>query len=237
MKLASSPAIKRNETLREQVLATLRKAVLSGTMTPGEKLVEAHISGQLQVSRGPVREAMRQLVEEGLLEHVPYKGTVVKGFTVKDVEEIYSFRTLLERFAFTVVWPRRGAAFFQELDRRHTALVDAITRHNARQLAGREQLIEREMELHSVAYEFSGHSILLSTWLQLRKRIHLYFAIHQAAHHRIGPLPDAHVRYVECAKGDSLDAMLAEIDDHMQRGLGRLRQFVREWSPATHRQR
>ena len=53
MRLAASPAIKRNKTLREQVLATPRKSVLSGTMTPGEILVEAHISEQLRLSRGP----------------------------------------------------------------------------------------------------------------------------------------------------------------------------------------
>lgn len=233
MTMDPGATVRRDATLREQVLATLRKSVLSGAVAPGEKLVEARISTQLGVSRGPVREAIRQLVEEGLLEHVPYKGTVVKGFTVKDIEEIYSFRTLLERFAFKVVWPRRTAAFFQELDRRHTALVEAITRQGAPQAAARDQLIEREMELHSVVYEFADHSLLLSTWLQLRKRIHLYFVIHQTAHDRVGPLPDAHVRYVERAKGDSLDAMLEEIDDHMQRGLDRLRQFVREWNPAT----
>lgn len=223
-------SIKRNETLREQVVAALRRSVLSGGVTPGEKLIEARVSAQLGVSRGPVREAIRQLVEEGLLEHVPYKGTVVKGFTIKDIEEIYSFRTLLEGFAFRVVWPQRSADFFRQLDRRHAALVDAITRDIGQRSIGREELIEREMELHSVVYEFSHHSILQSTWLQLRKRIHRYFALHQAAHGRVGPLPDAHVRYVECAKGDSLESMLAEIDSHMQRGLGRLRQFVSEWS-------
>ena len=113
---------KRNETLREQMVETLRNAVISGAIPPGQKLVEAQIAEQLGVSRGPLREAMRQLVEEGLLEHIPYRGTMVKTVTVQDLEEIYSFRILLETFAFKLVWQHRGPSFLETMDARHHAL-------------------------------------------------------------------------------------------------------------------
>ena len=60
----------------------------------------------------------------------------------------------------------------------------------------------------------------------LRRRLNVYFSLHQAAHNRIGPLRDAHDDYVRISKGDSLDDMRQEIQGHMRRGLGRLEEFL-----------
>lgn len=197
---------------------------MTGKMAPGSKLIEAQIAEQLDVSRGPVREAIRQLVEEGLLEHVPYRGTVVRALTLKDIEELYSFRTLLESFAFKLVWPRRTPDFFAELDRKHELLLIDIEKQD------QQAAIARELDLHGVVYAASEHRILLDSWNLLRSRLHFYFTIHQTAHQRAGALPDAHVGYVDKAKGADLQGMLAEIEEHMGRGLGKLREFVAGWN-------
>lgn len=224
MKLQALELPRRNETLREQLVETLRQAVVSGRLPPGGKLVEAQIAEQLKVSRGPVREAIRQLVEEGLVEHIPYRGTVVKTLTLEEIEEIYSFRILLESFAFRLVWPRRTPEFFEELDERHQALKEAILAQD------QQEAIRREMDLHGVVYAYANHKILHDSWSMLRGRLHVYFTLHQTAHHRAGALLDAHERYVELAKGEALETMLAEIENHMQRGLERVRAFVSSWT-------
>ena len=225
MKLQELDLPKRNETLREQLVETLRQAVISGKVPPGGKLVEAQIAEQLGVSRGPVREAIRQLTEEGLVEHIPYRGTLVKTLTLEDIQEIYSFRILLESFAFELVWPNRTPEFLEELDTRHQALQEAI-----REL-DQQEAIKREMDLHGVVYAYASHKILLDSWHMLRGRLHFYFTLHQTAHQRAGALLDAHVRYVERAKGDDLNLMLQEIEEHMRRGLSRVGEFVRGWNP------
>lgn len=214
---------KRGGTLRQQLVETLRSAVMSGQIRPGSRLVELQLAEQLGVSRGPLREAVRQLVEEGLVDQVPYKGTVVKSLSMKDVEEVYSFRTILESFAFERVWEHRAPEFTSALDARHDALLEAI------EAKDRPLAIAREMDLHGTVYEYSGHRILLDSWRMLRGHLHLYFNLHQAAHDRAGPLRDAHVTYVELAKGDDLAAMRSEIEEHMQRGLQRLSEFVERW--------
>lgn len=214
---------KRNETLREQLVDTLRQAVLGGRIQPGEKVVEAQLAEQLGVSRGPLREAIRQLIEEGLIEQTPYKGSVVRTLSVRDIEEMYSYRILIESFAFERVWEKRGPEFFQALKAHNRALKLAIVEQD------QQAAIRSEMDLHGTVYEFVGHGLLLESWLMLRGRLHFYFTLHQTAHGRAGPLDDAHDRYVELASGDDLGAMLAEIEDHMQRGLGRIREFVVGW--------
>ena len=77
----------------------LRGAILSGQLAPGARIVEADIARQMAISRSPVREAVRKLEREGLVEYVPRRGTVVVGLSRDDVEDAYSLRAHLEAYA------------------------------------------------------------------------------------------------------------------------------------------
>ena len=83
-------------SLRGQVYHKLREDILAGRYQDHEELREMAISEELGVSRTPVREAFRQLELEGLLTVIPNKGAYVNCITVKDVEDIYAMRGLLE---------------------------------------------------------------------------------------------------------------------------------------------
>jgi DNA-binding GntR family transcriptional regulator len=208
-------------TFREHIAERLRAAILSGELEPGSALVETTLADRFSVSRAPLREALRQLVQEGLITTVPYTGTRVIELTVDDVREIHSLRTTLERFAFEQAWPRRDAAFGKELSRRNAALTKTIDRGD--DLAS----IAAELELHSLVYEASSHRLLQNTWAELRGRLQLYWAAHHRAHGKRGPRRDAHDSYVAAALGDDLDAMKAEVAEHMQRGSLQTEKFLR----------
>ena len=83
-------------SLRGRVFHKIREDILNGKYEQNEELREAAIGEELGVSRTPVREAFRQLELEGLLKIVPNKGAYVTGITMKDVEDIYMIRSLLE---------------------------------------------------------------------------------------------------------------------------------------------
>ena len=83
-------------SLRGRVFNRLREDILSGRYEEHEELREVAIGEEMGVSRTPVREAFRQLELEGLIRIVPNKGAYVTGITVKDVEDIYAIRSLLE---------------------------------------------------------------------------------------------------------------------------------------------
>jgi len=83
-------------SLRGRVFNKIREDILNGKYQENEELREAAIGEELGVSRTPVREAFRQLELEGLLKIVPNKGAYVTGITIKDVEDIYMIRSLLE---------------------------------------------------------------------------------------------------------------------------------------------
>lgn len=78
------------------VYETLRQAIFEGELKDGDRLVEKDLSERLGISRTPIREAIRKLEMEGLVQHLPRKGVVVRGITPEDVMEIYAIREALE---------------------------------------------------------------------------------------------------------------------------------------------
>lgn len=220
--ISMAPGIVRlpKSTFREHIAERLRSAILSGEMPPGAPVVETVLARQFEVSRGPLREALRQLIEEGLLVTVPYTGTHVISLSVEDVREIHSMRVTLECFAFEQAWDKRDAAFRSELQRRHAALVATIDEGDDR------ASILAELELHGLVYEVCGHRLLQRTWNSLRGRLQLYWAAHHRAHSIRGPKRDGHESYVETALGDDLHAMRDEIATHMRRGGQQTEKFL-----------
>lgn len=208
-----------------QVADALRNAVLTGKLAPGSQLHEVALSRVLGVSRGPLREAMRQLAQEGLLRNEPYRGTFVTSLSLRDVEEIYSFRTALETLAFERAWPRRDARFARELRERYSSLLEVTEKGDA------EKAIGAALHLHGLVYEYADHDLLETTWHTLRSRLQFYFSVHQQAHGRSGPAPEGDLEYVRLAQGDDLAAMLREVRTHMQRGVERVRRFVQDRAP------
>ena len=199
-------------TFRAQISAKLREAIINGTLEPGSQIVEAKLASQFGVSRGPLREAIRELINEGLLVSRSYAATFILQLSKEDVREIYSVRTVLETFAFETIWDRRDEAFRQELMRRHAALLAAIDEGDD------EGSIAAELALHSLVFETTGNKLLVSLWESVKGRLQIYWAAHHRAHGRSGPRREAHDDYMKLALGGSLRDMKSEIKAHMQRG-------------------
>lgn len=92
-------AIQPIQSIRETVYRQLKRAILIGDFTAGERLLEHDIAERLQVSRTPVREALKRLEAEGLLEALPKQGLGVKQYSDDDIREIYMIREALECLA------------------------------------------------------------------------------------------------------------------------------------------
>ncbi|HEX2515987.1 MAG TPA: GntR family transcriptional regulator [Chloroflexota bacterium] len=89
--------------LSQQIAFTLRRAILHGRYRPGERLVEAEVAAALDVSRAPVRDALRQLVSEGLASAYPHRGAVVTPVSEDMVHDVFDVRARLEGLAATRV--------------------------------------------------------------------------------------------------------------------------------------
>jgi DNA-binding GntR family transcriptional regulator len=201
-------------TRRTQVVDALREAILSGELPPGSKITELDLVARLHVSRGPIREGIRELIDEGLLVSQPYTGTYVTIMDEKAITEAYGLRRVLDKYAFTLVWPHRDAEFRARLVDRYEALIAAA------RAGGTAREMKAEMEFHGLPYEFSGDALLLSTWRHVARRMQVGFILHRATPD--SPSMDSestHQNFLKFALGDDLDMMLAEIDNHIDMGL------------------
>ena len=86
--------------IREIIYTQLRGAIIAGTIKDRERLIESELALRLKVSRTPVREAIRMLESEGLVESLPRRGVIVKGMNIEAIVEIYKIRQALEVMAF-----------------------------------------------------------------------------------------------------------------------------------------
>lgn len=210
-----------DSTLRGQTVDQLKRLIVSGELEAGSRLTESDLANALGISRGPLREAVRELVDIGLLVSQPYKGLFVRSVTKKDLEEVYSLRTTLEQFAFRQCWHKRTNEALADLQHRNEALTNVVDDG-----ADPYGAIERELELHSWCYELSDHALLQKSWQRLLPNLQFYFAMHQKAHGRSGPRRQAHDTYIKLACGHDLDAMIAHLEQHMRQGLEKTMSFI-----------
>jgi DNA-binding GntR family transcriptional regulator len=94
------PTIRRSAApLRHEVLEALRASIVNGRLAPGARLIERELIGMMGVSRTVIREALRQLEAEGLVDVVPNRGAIVRELTVAEARDLYAIRALLEGLA------------------------------------------------------------------------------------------------------------------------------------------
>ena len=145
------------KSLRGQVFDKIRSDILNGKYKRGEELVESSIGKELGISRTPVREAIRQLELEGLVQLVPNKGAFVTGISEKDVRDIYLIRARLEglaaRMAAKNITP-------ELLDAMEETVV--LSEYHAKQ-EHYEQVCEMDSKFHKLLYKASGSRILEHT--------------------------------------------------------------------------
>ncbi|MEM6941957.1 MAG: GntR family transcriptional regulator [Pseudomonadota bacterium] len=201
-----------DRTLRAQVKRQLLDQILAGHLRPGAKLIETALSAQLRVSRAPLREALRELVDQGILTSEPYKGFRVRSVSERDLRELYSMRTGLEKFAFTLVWQNRSAQSLADLDQRYDRLM--AIRSNGEQA----EAIEREIAFHAWVYETTENRLLIAHWNRLAQLVRIYMSLHHNLHGFHGVFGEMTTAYRNLAAGDDLDQMLAHVDAHMMQG-------------------
>lgn len=155
------------KSLREQALSALRTAITSGELEPGRHLVETELSEMLQISRGTLREALRQLEQEGLVSAGPRGRLSVRHLDEKEIRDIYTVRAALESLA---------ARTLCELPDRQlviTSLRSAIDAMKAAEKESLQQRVESDLEFHRTLCRLTGNETLLHTWESLEGSIRM----------------------------------------------------------------
>jgi DNA-binding GntR family transcriptional regulator len=155
---------------RHRVVEVLREAIVSGRLEAGERLIEERISQELTTSRGPVREALRQLEHEGLVMSFPYRGAVVLGVSEEEVHEVLiPIRLTLERFSFAKALELMDDGDFADLAKHVWVMEQAARRRDLR------KVVDGDLGFHEAVLAKSGQPHAVQIWRSIAPRIRSYF--------------------------------------------------------------
>lgn len=196
---------------RHQVVASLRGAIVSGRLRPGERLTETDLAERLGTSRAPVREALRQLEQEGLVASRPYRTTEVLGVTQEEIEQVLvPIRLTIERFAFRKALPHLTDADLAALD----GLVRSM-RHAAAE-GDADALAEADMRFHELVLVRSGQAHCLQLWRTIEPRVRAHFRRDAPAHPHPSAVPDQHEELLGVLTTRDESRVLEAIEHHIR---------------------
>ncbi|MBY8871326.1 GntR family transcriptional regulator [Micromonospora sp. PLK6-60] len=198
-------------SLVDLAVSRLTREILSGKSDPGERLVEEQLTRRLGISRAPLREALRLLAQQGLVEHVPRRGVRVATLSDRDVRELYELRDVLERFAV-----RAGIPVGRDGDL--AGLRAALDRmREATRVGDRMAVADAHRAFHVALVALAGNRQLSAAYGSILVKLQLYMAINLRREAELAQPLDGvhrHERLFEAVAGGDPERVLAVLADH-----------------------
>lgn len=151
-----------------QATDLLRDSIVNGTIPSGARITEVQISDQLKLSRATIRTALHQLAKEGLLTLVPYTGWTTVSLSARDVWELYTLRSAVERLAAQLVAESINSAKSSRLNWAFDGLVKECKKGDKSRIA------EADFALHKTIIQMSDHTRLASQYALIEQQIRMY---------------------------------------------------------------
>lgn len=197
------------QTLSGQVVDRLVDAIARRQLLPGQRLIETELAESLQVSRVPVREALRELVHQGIVVSAPRRGLMVGPFDAAWAAQLCDVRLPLERQAAALAAPRFAA---------DPALVARLDAAIAALEAAREDWLavnRADVAFHTVIFEVAGSALLTSLWSAIAQHVLVHFAIESKRNPDFDAVLAEHRLYRDLLAADAQDRLPDEIARHI----------------------
>ncbi|MGE0007034.1 MAG: GntR family transcriptional regulator [Parvibaculaceae bacterium] len=207
----------RSPSLAEQAAEAIVGGIAAGIFKPGERLVESNLAATLQMSRVPLREALKILEAQGIVASTPHRGTFVPAFDSTRIDQVCEARIALETIALRDAV--KNSDGLPALIRRLDGIIAAMEQASAR-LAWME-VSKADLDFHRAVCEASGNAIVKTLWESLARHVLIVFgqeirderdAVIMGPHHR---------RLRDLIAERDLAALTAEIPGHILRLRGR----------------
>lgn len=180
-------------SLGDEVAHTLRTMIISGRLARGTHLVEAALAARFEVSRGPIRDALRVVEAEGLVES-RRRGVYVTGHTVEDLEELYSLREAIESLALRLAVGRASPGEWVVAERAVETMRQAAAAEDPDAFAA------ADLEFHSEFYRLSRHRRVWSVWEQYRPTLAAVFSVTNSNKHDLPKNSARHAKILAAAR-------------------------------------
>ncbi|MDA8278706.1 MAG: GntR family transcriptional regulator [Actinomycetota bacterium] len=202
-------------SLVDLAVAEIQRLIYIGKYKPGDKLVEEQLGEELGISRPPLREALRELAQRGIVEQLPRRGSRVVSLSAQEVAEIYSLRGVLERFAVTTSFPMPNSKSIEEM---RNALNDMTKAALDNDHGG---IVKSNRDFHVALVSMANHSLLLKTYIGLMDKMQLCMSdnLRQettvSGDYEIGVM--RHKALLDAIEGGGLAQILEALESHGER--------------------
>ncbi|MCU6709850.1 GntR family transcriptional regulator [Paenibacillus sp. J5C_2022] len=197
-------------SLRHKITDEIRKAIFQGKLKPGDRLREAEMAKQMGVSRGPIREALRMLEQEGVLYSQPYKDTMVAEISREEVTEVLlPMRLTLETFAIRKALPA--------LDEHHKANLVQLVDDMRKAAADNDlyRLADSDLAFHEYLLTMSETPNILGIWSSIYNRIRLHFIVEGQTYDDFTPVLQGHELLLNTILDGNMDKIKKQLEQHI----------------------
>ena len=213
------------KVFREEIRSAIREAIFAGELHPGDKIIETFWARELGVSQGPVREAIRDLEAQGLVETVPFKGSRVRTLTEKDIRDNYSVRICLESKSIRDAIGELSDEALGKLTGRLREILGEMD--NCARQGDLRNFTERDADFHRAIIDATGNQVLLRLWEQCNMRN--WFSVSALTDaESLQQLQQGHQRLLEEIANRDIKAAAATIEEHLT---GLMDGFIRGVQP------
>ena len=187
-------------SISDSITIFLREAILSGRMKPGQKINEMEIAGKLNVSRSPLREALRTVAREELVTILPYRGAMVAEISLRELKEIFEVREMIELFAVDLI-ERHAVTDFDEMKRSVDLDLDQLGQSEI------GEYLNQVTKFHLALVGTAGNAKLRELYQVLSNSLIRYQRLVASAPDRMQKSIEEHKRVVDAfCKGDFKEA-------------------------------
>ena len=203
-----------NTSLHILVYRQLKELIISGELKPGDRLLEYEIAAQLNTSKTPIREAIRELASEGLVIHEKRKKITVVDFTAEDVREILTLRAELESIAVRLSAGKLTESDFEEF----AELIEELRAAEALNDFKKVRSIDIE-KIHAFIIKKSGNSRLEQMWKMLASQMMVLFQAVDFKTKRSGFASDRHGQLLELLRNGETQQAEDFVRNHILRNM------------------
>jgi len=200
----------KTQSIHEQTLDVIRNAILNGEFKPGYVLTETEIASQLGVSRAPIREALRILNTEGLVETIPYHGSSVRLLSKNDIHELYSMRITLETFALKQIIAQSNPDHVAKLRDLYEQMEQAGKAKDIKAV----NTIDREF--HDDLIGMSNHGLLQSIWQTVAMRVRQVMALRNRRNSDLTQIARNHIPIIDAIEAGDEALAIRLLEQHIE---------------------
>lgn len=204
------------ETTAAIIADRIRARIIDGTFRPGQQLGEVQLATQLQVSRGPIREAMQRLIQEGLLRNERHRGVFVVELADADVDDLYLARGAIEHAAAHVVAARGDEATFAELD----AILARMTK--AVRAGDWSAVADCDLRFHEAMVLASESKRLVRMFSTLLSETRMCLTPLEAAYPRREAVVEEHRNLLDAMRAGATDELARQLAAHFTHAVDNL---------------